>query len=214
MNIQWFGLGNFSISGKMGGDDVICVTDPFTDKFGLRPARAQQAHMLVCSHEGGYADNIESVAAPEGKTLFTATHAGEFESNKIFAHGIHVPTKANPAHTIYRIFIEDMVVGFLGALDRKLNDDEIEALGDVHVLIVPVGGDDVLSPGDAADVVGQVEPRIVIPSYYHSEGLKTKHGTVESFIKSIGVTPVRESKYKVTKSSLPEEDMVLVVLEN
>lgn len=213
MIIQWFGLGNFSISGKMGGEDVTLITDPFADDFGIRAPRTSQANMVVRSHAKGYADNIDAVVAPEGKDVFPVTHAGEYEASGVFAAGIHAPTKTRKDHTIYRIFFEDISIGFLGAIDRKLADDEVEALGEVHVLILPVGGDDVLSPNDAADVVSQIEPRIVIPAYYHTDGLKTKHGTVESFVKSIGIAPVKEQKYKITKSGLPAEDMGLVILE-
>lgn len=213
MIIQWFGLGNFSISGKVGGEDVAVVTDPYGDTFGVRPPRAMQANMVAQSHQKGYADNIDMVTAPEGKEVFAVTHAGEYETSGVFVNGIHAPTKALPGHTIYRVFLEEMSIGFLGALDRKLTDSEIEDLGDIHVLILPVGGDDVLSPADAADVVAQVEPRIVIPAHYHIDKLNTKHGTVESFVKSLGVTPTREQKFKVTKSSLPAEDMELVILE-
>jgi hypothetical protein len=213
MQIQWFGLGCFSISGKIASEEVTCVTDPFSADFGIRPPRAIQGGMVIQSHAKGYADNIDLVQASEEKPVFSISHAGEYESHGIFVNGVHAPTKGNHEHTIYRILFEDISIGFLGALDRKLTDSEIEALGDIHILIMPVGGDDVLSPNDAADVAAQVEPRIVIPSYYHTDGLKTKHGTVESFIKSIGVTPVREQKYKITKSGLPEEDMGLVILE-
>lgn len=189
------------------------MTDPFTNDFGIKAPRAMQAGLLVQSHQKGYADNDDVAQPAEGKKVFSITHAGEYEASGVFVNGIFAPTKSYPEHTMYRILLDDVAVGFLGALDRKLTDAEIEALGDIHVLIVPVGGDDVLSPDTAADVVSQVEPRVVIPAYCHTDGLKTKHGTVESFIKSLGVTPSRESKYKVTKSSLPADDMALVILE-
>ena len=213
MIIQWFGLGNFSISGKMGGDDVTLITDPFSDDFGLKSARSMQANMVAQSHKGGYADNVGMVTASEGKRLFEVTHAGEYETGKIFVSGIHVPTKKFSQHTIYQAFFEEISVGFLGVLDRKLTDHEIEELGEIDILMLPVGGEDVLSPSDAADVVAQVEPRVVIPYHYHIDKLKTGHGTVESFVKSIGVSPRKEQKLKISKSALPEEDVELVILE-
>lgn len=213
MNIQWFGLGQFSITGKLGGDEVGLVFDPFTDKFGIKPPRSLQADIIARSHEGKYADGGDYISASDDREVFEVHHAGEYESRSIFVHGVSAPVEGYDMHSLYKVFIEDISVAHLGVLNRLLKDKEVEALGDVDILIVPVGGDDVLSGKTAAEVVNQVEPRVVIPAYYHSDKLKTKHEGVESFVKELGVTPDKQKKYKVSKSGLPQEDMELIILE-
>lgn len=212
MQIQWQGLGLFCISGKVGSEEVTVITDPYKEDFGLRPPRTIAAQMVAQSHDGPMANNVDIATAVEDHNLFIVTHAGEFESSGIFINGINAPKKDGSAHTIYRIFLEEMSVAFLGALDRPLTDAEVEALGDVHILLVPVGGTDVLSGEEAAALVAQVEPRLVIPYAFSVEGEDSSHVTEDKFIRSLGIARKDETKFKIAKSALPEEDTELVVL--
>ena len=115
---------------------------------------------------------------------------------------------------IYRIQAEDMNIAFLGSLKRKLTNDEIEALGDIDVLILPVGGGDVMDAKAASSTISDIEPRIVIPMHYHISGIKTKLGTVDQFCNALGVCKRQDvNKLKITKKDLLTDEVLIMVIE-
>ena len=188
------------------------VTDPYVGGDGLRYPRTLSAAMVAQSHEGDDANNVEAISGPDKKKPFLVSHAGEYEVQGIFVTGIRAPKKNGDEHTMFRISMEGVKVAFLGSLDRKLKEQEIERLGDIDVLIVPVGGGDVLDKDAAQEVVNQVEPRIVVPSYFHISGSKRKLADVETFCKELACPREDTNKLKISKSSLPQDDIQVVIL--
>lgn len=212
MQIIWNGLGNFVISGKPIQGDVTITTDPYEDTTGLRFPRTIEASIIAQSHKGPFAKNTKAVMNEEKKKPFLVDHAGEFEVQGVFVTGVRAPKKDGSDHTIYRMMMEDMNIAFLGALDRALTDKEIAGLGNIDILIVPVGGGDVMGKDTANEVVAQVEPRLVIPSYHTVPGLKSQLEDVEGFCKELACPREDMNKLKITKSGLPSEDVRIVVL--
>lgn len=213
MKITWNGLGSFTITGKPAAFEVSVVTDPFSPDVGLRFPRTLSAAMVVSSHDGKEARVMDGISGMQENTKpFEVIHAGEYEVQGIFVRGIHAPKKDGTAHTIYRITLEGMKIAFLGALDRKLTDDELEALGDIDIAIIPVGGGSVLTAEMANDVANQIEPRMVIPSYFHVEGLKQSLQDVETFCKEIACPREDAVALKITKAQLPLDDVKVIVL--
>ncbi|MBU4314808.1 MBL fold metallo-hydrolase [Patescibacteria group bacterium] len=212
MNISWNGFGSFTFTGKPSDGEVTLVTDPYENSTGLRFPRTQKASIVVVSQDSEYASNGSAILQEGEKMFFTVNHPGEYEVKGISVHGIACEKKDGSKHTIYKIIIEDVKIGFLGSLDRVLKEKEIEVLGDIDVLIVPVGGQSVMDAKLATEVVSQIEPRIVIPSYSHTEGAKGGFAGVEQFCKEIGFPAQDVNKAKITKSSLPDEDMQVIVL--
>lgn len=211
MNISWNGLGSFTITGKPLAGEVTLVTDPFDNSTGLRFSRTLKAAVVVQSHEAEVANNIDAVSGEE-KDPFIITHAGEYEVKGIFVTGISAPKKDGTAHTVYRIVLEEIVIGFLGSLDRALTDAELEKLGNIDILLTPAGGAQVLDAKKAAEVVSQVEPRVVIPSYVHVKGVKEKFSDAEGVCKELACAREDVNKFKIKKSGLPSDDMKIVVL--
>ena len=212
MQISWNGLSSFVIQGKPIQGEVVLVTDPYQNSVGLRFPRTLSAATVVQSHDADEANNTDAVAGDDKKKPFLVHHAGEYEVQGIFVTGIKASKKDGTDHSIFRIRLEDISIGFLGAIDRKLNDKELELLGDIDILIVPVGGGTVLDKDTAAEVVNQVEPRMVIPSYFDVSGLKNKLDDVESFCKEVSCPREDINKLKITKSTLPQEDLEVRVL--
>ena len=212
MQISWNGLGSFTIVAKPAQGDVTVVTDPYDNATGLRFPRTLAASLVVESHKGKEASNVEAIAGEESKKPFVVDYPGEYEVKGVFVYGMSVPKKDGSDHTIYRLTAEGIRIGFLGALDRVLTDKEIERLGTIDVLIVPVGGGKVLSKTSANEIVAQIEPRMVIPSYYETPGLKEKFDDVDGFCKELSCPREDVGKLKLTKSALPEDDIKIVVL--
>ena len=86
----------------------------------------------------------------------------------------------------------------------------------MDILLVPVGGGDTLDPARAVEMIGLLEPRIVIPMHYQhpdlSPSLNEALEPVEKFLKEFGVSvPETLEMLKVSKSSLPEETQVVLL---
>ncbi len=94
-----------------------------------------------------------------------------------------------------------------------MKEDEIEALGEIDILILPVGGNTVLSASAAAKVVNELEPKIVIPSHFKMKDLIFDLDGLEKFIKEMGGKKEEMEKLTVKKKELQEEGTKVVVLE-
>lgn len=212
MNISWHGFSCFHITAKSAGGEVSIVIDPYDNATGLRFPRTLSANVVAVSHHEPHANNTSAVL---GKP-FVVDMPGEYEVGGMFVYAIPAPRAVEDKskdNLIFRIECERMTVLHLGALDRELTDEELKQLNDIDVLLLPVGGGDVMTPKVAVEVLGQLEPRIVIPMSHAVKGEKKPLGTVDAFCKALGTCRREEAtKFKVTEKDLPEEDTLLVVL--
>ena len=204
MQITWHGLSCFEVSTKTSVGEVSFVIDPFSASTGLKLTKGLAPELALISHEGG---DASATSLLESKP-FIVRSPGEYEVKGIFVYAVAI------AHGIgFRIETESMRFMHLGALSRALTNAEIEALGSADILCVPVGGGRVLSPETAAEVVAQLEPRVIIPMMYATEGVKESLKPLEEFTRLMGTSArVDVAKYKLAKKDLPEEGTALVVL--
>ncbi len=212
MQISWNGLGSFTIQSKPVQADVTLVTDPYAASTGLKFPKTLTASLIVQSHEGPNASEKGLIAGEFDQKPFIVDHAGEYEIKGVFVQGINAPKKDGTDHVIFRFMTEGVTIGFLGALDRPLKEKEVEKLGSIDVLILPVGGGEVISKSTAAEIVAQIEPRLVIPSYYNVAGGKMELEDVSAFCKELGAPMEETAKLKVTASTLPQEDLQIAVI--
>lgn len=213
MEITWFGHSCFRLM-ERGMASV--VTDPYDESIGFAPLRLK-ADIVTVSHEAPGHSNLEAVKG-EKRAL---TGPGEYEIGGVFITGI--PTvrgegerkkkgaEARP-NTVYTFDYDGLTVCHLGDLDHVPTQSQIEALGAVDVALVPVGGGGGLNAAQAAEVVSLLEPSIVIPMHYHTEGGSPSLEPVSKFLKEMGLGAVKpEPMVKISKSSLPDETHVVVL---
>lgn len=214
MQITWNGFSSFEITTKTAGADVCLVTDPFQNSTGLRFPRTLEAEVLLVSHDEEDANNLEAVTG----NPYLINLPGEFEVRSVFVFCVATPLKrvekGKPiSNLIFRIEAEGMRLAHLGALDRELTDEELQKLENIDILMIPVGGGRVMDPKVAAQVISQIEPRVVIPMTHAALGAKETLGTVDAFCKAFGTCRREDmNKYKVTRKDLPEDDMVIISL--
>lgn len=208
MTITWYGQSCFRIETKEGS----ILIDPFSKDIGLRAPRIKDDLVLV-THEHYDHNNVDDV---EGET-FVIRGPGEYERKGIHVRGIlsyHDTTSGSERgiNTIYVIKAEEMTLCHLGDLGQPaLTDEQVEAIGDVDVLMLPVGGTYTIDAKGAVQVVSQVEPKIIVPMHYQVPGLTVKLESAEKFIKEIGLTPENVDKIKISKKALPVEETKLIV---
>jgi len=217
MYINWFGQSFF----KIQGDKSILVTDPFDKDIGLKVPRPT-ANILLLSRDN--AEQADSIKGASSDRPFIINGPGEYESKDTFVYGIPVEKKStegakdknkiSSATTIYRIEIDGIAIAYLGNLGEMLQNGQTEKLEGVDILLIPVGGGDVLDAKQATELISQLEPRIVIPTHYRLKGLKADVDPLDKFCKEIGVCPTGSlNKFKVTKKDLPQEEMKIIILE-
>jgi len=212
MHIYWYGLSSFKIVTK----DVTIFTDPFSKAAGPTPPRGAGNLVIVSDIESGYVNNIQSISGEP----FIIADPGEYDVKNIFVRGVPTESESKKedrtttSHkTIYTLTVEEMTIGFLGALNQtKLNEQQVEDLNDVDILLVPVGGTNVCDADAAAEIVNQLEPNIVIPMYYKSPGISIKLDSAEKFIKEIGSKGEEMDKLLIKKNELEEEKTRIVIL--
>ena len=214
MHIIWHGQSCFQmIIGSSKGEPVSILIDPFPAAIGLR-APSLSADLLLISHEHQDHNNRKAVRG----TSFLIEGPGEYEIKGIFVQGISSfhdaqEGKERGLNTIYAIEAEGLRICHLGDLGQKaLTDEQLEKIGDVDILMVPVGGVYTISAKEAAQVISQVEPRLEIPMHYQILGLKIKLDGVDKFLKEMGRKQEEaEQKLVVKKQDLPEEMKVVVL---
>jgi L-ascorbate metabolism protein UlaG (beta-lactamase superfamily) len=215
----WHGLSCFSIEARNGDAIANLVTDPFDTETGLKIPRNLSADVVTVSHNHPAHNNIDAVKAAGEKKLFIIKTPGEYEVGGLFVYGTSMPHDANEGKergltTLYRFEVGDLSVAHLGDLGIGILDAQREMLEDIDVLLVPVGGETVLTAKQAVEVVTQLSPRIVIPMHYAIPGLKEKSDPVEKFLKEMGAgSPERLTKWKAIKKDLPVEETKVIILE-
>ena len=208
MTISWFGQSCFRIEAKEGS----ILTDPFSKDIGLKPPKIKDDLVLV-SHNHYDHNNVEDA----GSEAFIIKNPGEYEKNSIAVLGINSyhdksEGKERGSNTIYVIKAEDMTVCHLGDLGQeKLDEKQVEEIGDVDILMIPVGGSYTINYKEALEVISQIEPKIVIPMHYKVKDLNVDIESADKFVKELGLTPEKVDKFKIAKKTLPAEEVKLVM---
>ncbi len=206
MEITYLGHSAFRLRGK----EVTVVTDPFPPDIGLDMGQVS-ADIVTVSHASPNHCYIRGVTG--GPRVVDGP--GEYEIAEVLIAGVateSAPAKG-PVNTAYVIRVDDLAVCHLGDLAARLTDSQVEGIGDIDVLMIPVGGDGTLPPTVAAEVVAQLDPGIVIPMHYNLGQLSAGNlAPVDHFIREMGSKEfVPEPKLSVTRSSVPSEVKVAVL---
>jgi len=97
---------------------------------------------------------------------------------------------------------------------RELTSEQIEQIGDVDILMIPVGGVYTLDAKQASSIISQIEPKMVIPMHYQVPKLNLKLNSLDQFLKEIGSPNIEpQRKFKVKMSDIPKEIMQTIVFE-
>lgn len=199
-DIEYKGGNCVVISGKK----TQVTIDPKLSLVGLKDIMAKDG--VEIATEARFATNsTDAVLRIEGP--------GEYEVGEASIKGVsaqrHLDTEVDePLSTMYRLEIGEVRLAILGNIAPKLHEDQLEEIGVVDILILPVGGNGYTLDGvSAATVVRQIEPRAVIPVHYADNALKYEvpQDSLDHFIKELAA-PVEEAggKLKVkSPSSLP-----------
>lgn len=209
MHLTWYGESCFKIQTK----DFILVLDPFSKEVGLKPLRTK-ANVLLLSSLGK-----EANLAPENirEAPLVIKDPGEYEAKGIFIEGYEAAGPSSPnlgVKTIFNLKVEEIQLCHLGFLDTELEENQIERIGNVDVLLLPIGGKDTLSVKQAIKVMNTLEPRLVVPMNFRLPCLKAKKEKLEDFLAELGLKKEKlEEKIILKKKELPTEGTKMIFLK-
>lgn len=209
MQISFHGHACFSIK---NGDNTL-VTDPYDDSLGLKLPELKSTIVTV-SRKHPHHNNSQAVQG-EPKVF---NWPGEYETAGIHLMGISSfhnakDDKEQLENTIFKIKWNGINFCHLGSLGTKLTPEQTEAVGDIDILFVPVGGKEVIDAKKAKEVIEQIEPRVIIPMMFNTEGSTAGLDPLEPFLSEMGAqTTERLESFTLKRSELPDDSSKVVVL--
>lgn len=212
MDITFLGHASFRLKGKT----AVLVTDPFApEKVGLKYPKVN-ADIVTISHD--HEDHNQASLVKEVKKVVAGPGEYEIQGVSIIGFASFHDNKKGQLrgkNTIYVIEMDGLRLAHLGDLGHKLNEKTVEEMGDVDVLMIPIGGVYTINASEATEVVRAIEPNITIPMHYQVKGLKKatfeKLTGLKPFLADVGLTVDKTNKLSVKPSTIEEEQKVVVL---
>lgn len=207
MKIIWHGQSLFEIITfpKQNGEIKI-VIDPFDESLGLRVPKLN-ADILLTTHQHYDHSNVKAVSGE----FFLIDGPGEYEVKGTYIKGItafhdNSSGKERGKVTVFTVEAEDIKICHLSDFGQKeLTEKQLEEIGEVNILMVPVGGVYTIGSKEAAAVIKQIEPQIVIPMHYKIPKMKEKLEDLDKFLKVMGV----KNSEQLEKLSIKKKDLAV-----
>lgn len=217
MQIQYYGDYCLKLTLKPGGratEDVIIYTDLPEKGSGLRAPLSEGQIVLLSFERRTDMENLGVKGSP-----VVIDCPGEYSAHSVTILGLQAYRDdavgaTRGANTVYLVEAEELRMVYLGALGHELSAGDVERLGDIDILFVPIAGTDTLPIEKVDDLIRQLEPRVVIPIHYKINDMNTDLPDAKKFCASIGNCPKEAiSKYTVRKKDLDGKNMEIVMLE-
>ena len=206
-DIKWLGHACFRVKTR----DATVLMDPTSREQGVNLTR-QRADLVTLSRKGG---DGGALAMLEGE--YTVVDGpGEYEVQDIFVTGIRTGGADEARgikvfNTVYLVEIDDLILCHLGDLHNTLSPAQVEALGEMDVLFVPIGPDGGLTTAQATEVIGQVTPKMVIPMRYRM-GDERGQQALRELVTALGFSDVPHGTSIVLRKNNLTDRMSMTIL--
>lgn len=188
------------------------ITDPYSPELGYSLG-SPAADIVTVSHQHPGHSFAQGVSGKPKKII----GPGEYEIGGTLVIGVatfhdNVRGRDRGKNTVYIVEMDGISICHLGDLGHVLTAEQVEEIGNVDVLLLPVGGVSTINASMAAEVTRKLEPKAVIPMHFKTEALKWELDTAEQFFKEIGVKDISpQPKLSFTKSNLPASTQVFLL---
>ena len=197
---------------RIKGSKAVIITDPFPPDLGYSLGK-QTANIVTVSHQHPSHSYVQGI---HGEPRLVKG-PGEYEISNVLIIGIatyhdSIKGQSRGKNTAYLMEIDGISVCHLGDIRHVLNDEQVEEMGNVDVLLLPVGGVNTINAALAAEIIRKIEPKAVIPMHYKTPILDRDLDPVENFLKEMGMGQVEpRPKLSVSRSNLPLSTQVFVL---
>ncbi|MCD6358337.1 MAG: MBL fold metallo-hydrolase [Dehalococcoidia bacterium] len=210
MDITWFGLSCFLLR----SGDTRLLTDPFNESLGYPSIKIRQAINVVTMSNQTSVNSYSKAIKKDNPNVVDAP--GEYEIKGVFIEGIHTfhnDEQGNRlgTNTIYTIEMDGLMLCHLGILKHPLSSQQVQMLNHVEILMLPVGGVSTINAETAAQIVRQIEPRLVIPMHFQDD-ITPELEPVDHFLQEMGVKDITpQPKLTISKTKMPDEPQVVLL---
>jgi L-ascorbate metabolism protein UlaG (beta-lactamase superfamily) len=205
MDIQFYGANCIVLSNKHAR---IVIDDNLNDIGGKSVSKEGDVVLFTGAH-------VEPATNPK----ISIDHPGEYEVSGVSIFGIsaraHMDEEKARSATMYKLLMEDLSVLVAGHIYPELSDAQLEAIGMIDVLFVPVGGNGYTLDGvGALKLIKKIEPKLVIPTHYDDPELafSVPAQTLEQGLKALAMEPKETvNKMRLKTTDLAETTQLIVV---
>ncbi|MCK5052370.1 MAG: MBL fold metallo-hydrolase [Candidatus Cloacimonetes bacterium] len=181
IRLKWFGHSMWKIS----NDNVSIITDPFTD-IGYKMPTTETADIILSSHDHFDHNNFELIGGNpeiikiEGKFNISGINIQTFQT-------FHDETKGSERgdNLLMKFELDGRTFLHCGDLGHMISDELIEEIGDIDVLMIPIGGHYTIDAKTAKSIADKIDPTIVFPMHYKTDVLDFPIKPVEEYLKLV-----------------------------
>lgn len=211
MKIKFLGHAAFLIISDQG---VRIITDPYKPGCyggGIKYAPiTEEADIVMISHD--HDDHNETRI--KGNPVFVRDESKK-EIKGIVINGVKVfhdksGGKERGNTVIFNMLIDGLNVVHMGDVGHLISMSEVEKLGNVDVLLIPVGGYFTVDASEAEDIINLLKPKVVIPMHFKTAKCDFPIAPVDDFIKNKEVKRV-EGELEIKKADLPSNTVIYVL---
>lgn len=205
MELQFYGGNCVKITTK----NASIIVDDALESLGLKSqTKAGDIAVFTTAH-----------GAPKAETKIILDQPGEYEVSHVSIQGLsaraHMDEEGKFSATMYKLTADDVKVLVVGHIFPELTDDQLEAIGLIDIMIVPVGGNGYTLDGvGALKVIKKVEPKIIIPVHYADKAIKYEvpQQELSDLLTTLGMEPAETlPKLKIKGSDLIEGTKLIVL---
>ncbi len=197
---------------RIKSSQAVIITDPFPPDIGYTLGK-QTADIVTVSHphtshsyDKGITGEHRLVKGP-----------GEYEISGVLILGIStyhdsVKGQSRGKNTVYLMEVDGVAICHLGDIGHVLGDETIEEMGNVDILLVPVGGVSTINAAMAAEIIRKLEPKVVIPMHYKTPQTSRDLEPLDDFLKEMGQAQVEpRPRFNFSRTNLPLSTQVVVL---
>ncbi len=213
MEVQYLGHSCFRLRGKK----MTIICDPFDPSLGIKILPTKADIITISHHHYDHNSPDQIKGTPERSQPFIIDGPGEYEIGGVSILGVpsyhdNKQGAERGKNTIYKIEIDEVKVCHLGDLGHKLSEETVSQLGEIDVLLIPVGGKFTIGSLAAAEVIAQLEPSVVIPMHYKMPGVNLEIDPPDRFFEVMGMEKVeKRSVLKIVSGQVPEEREIFLL---
>lgn len=212
MKIKYLAHAAFLITSEKGAK---IVTDPYETSPGLKHAAiVETADIVTVSHEHGDHNNVAAVKG-NPKIVKAGAEVRDIKFKAVATAHDDKGGGQRGKNTVFCFEVDGINVCHAGDLGHMLTAAQVNDIGKVDVLMIPVGGFFTIDAATATKVVEQLKPKIVIPMHYKTDKLNFPIAGVEDFLKDkSNVTRPSESEIELKAGKLPDAAKIIVLKQS
>jgi L-ascorbate metabolism protein UlaG (beta-lactamase superfamily) len=206
MDVQFYGANCISLTTKQAR---VIIDDNLTDLGGKSVTKTGDIALFTMAH-----------GDPASETKIVIDQPGEYEVSGVSIYGIparaHIDEASKKTATMYKVVIDDLKILVTGHIYPELSDKQLEQIGMIDVMFVPIGGNGyTLDPVGALKIIKKVEPKLVVPTHYDTDKLSypVPQQSLADALRTLAMEPKEAAAKLKIKSSDLGDVLQLVVVE-